>query len=96
MPLMREESSFVVSNLVTHDVHLFGAKIRPGHRVDLFRAIEGLDECRVVNALHAPEGEIYLKVQRGKIAIDSFCLNTFENEPNLPVNLLDRTAVATE
>lgn len=79
------ESSFIVSNIVTHDVHIFGAKIKPGQQVDLFKAVEGLKECSVVDALKKPNGIIYLKLINGKIEIIQRQLNTFENDnPCLP------------
>jgi len=54
--------SFVLANISTKTVDALGMRIKPGKSVDLFRAIEGLSEQKVYDAMAAPSGDLYKKI----------------------------------
>jgi hypothetical protein len=81
MTILPVYSKFVVKNISTHDVHLFGAKIKPNKTVELFSTCGGLTESKVIEGLCAPNGEIYHNLSHGFIVIMEAELTTFLNDP---------------
>ena len=55
--------SFVVQNISNKDVSALGMRIKPNRKVDLFSAIVGLTEDRVVSAMARPNGELHKKIE---------------------------------
>lgn len=72
---------FNVENISNKDINLFGSyRLGAGNSVDLFKAIPSLSESRLIDALRAPLGELYIfAVLQKKIAIHDFKLASFDN-----------------
>ena len=69
---------FVVKNTSTSDTTVIGAKIKAGQTIDLLNSVPGLTESQVIEALRAPNGEIYVKQFKGVLSVRGQVLNTFQ------------------
>lgn len=71
----------IITNISNKTVTLLGIySLLPSETVDLFKAIEGLDQGIVLSALTNPTGDIYIEAEiKGSIKIDSISLSYSDN-----------------
>lgn len=88
------QSKFVVKNVSDKNVQLLGlAAIGVGKEADLFKAIPSLTEEKVLNALRAPNGQLYkeLELNKSLILLESKFLLSSVSEVH-PVNIVADSA----
>ena len=81
MAFISVRPALVLLNNTTKDIRVFGMKIKPGRKVDIFESVVGLTEERVIAAMSPPNGEIYIKMEKGELTAISSRFTTFENDP---------------
>lgn len=74
------ESSFIVRNVAGKTVRILGTSIKPGHQVDLFKAISDLPESTVLDELRPPGGALWINLEKDRtLQLVSYNLITLYN-----------------
>jgi hypothetical protein len=77
--------SLVLRNTTNRDLKIFGMKIKIGKKVDIFQAVVGLTEAKVIKEMSPPSGELYIKIQKGELEVVKSKFVTFENDLGITI-----------